>query len=166
MWKTHTESYQPLKMNKPHYPFTRFQRWLGSFALTFPFWHPHWILFSNGINFHQQLKALDMNCERRINENILICTNCINVSGWQLHAFEKMAGFMSRGFDKVKTWIAWSWTYLWAVWFALVIFVVYVLRGPLKLSENFSYGKRFVFPVYFKNKSGTLICLQQQRVTE
>lgn len=28
-----------------------------------------------------------------------------------------------------------------AVWVVLVVFVVYILRGPLKLSENFSYGK-------------------------
>jgi len=52
-----------------------------------------------------------------------------------------MASFLSRCLDKVKSWIHWSWTYLWAVWFMLVIFVVYILRGPLKLSENLSYGK-------------------------
>ena len=51
-----------------------------------------------------------------------------------------MAGFLSRTFDKMKSWIAWSWAYLWAVWIILVIFVVYILRGPLKLSENVSYG--------------------------
>ncbi|XP_064604173.1 LOW QUALITY PROTEIN: suppressor of tumorigenicity 7 protein homolog [Liolophura sinensis] len=69
-----------------------------------------------------------------------------------------MAGFMSRGFDKVKTWIAWSWTYLWAVWFALVIFVVYVLRGPLKLSENFSYATMFLntlTPKFYVALTGT-----------
>lgn len=51
-----------------------------------------------------------------------------------------MAGFLSRIFEKVKSWIHWSWTYLWAVWFILVVFVVYILRGPLKLTENLSYG--------------------------
>jgi hypothetical protein len=52
-----------------------------------------------------------------------------------------MAGFLSRIFEKVKSWIHWSWTYLWAAWFILVVFVVYILRGPLKLTENLSYGK-------------------------
>ncbi len=52
-----------------------------------------------------------------------------------------MAGVLSRIFDKIKAWIAWSWTYLWAVWFILVVFVVYVLRGPLKLGENISSGE-------------------------
>lgn len=52
-----------------------------------------------------------------------------------------MAGFLSRICEKVKYGIQWSWTYLWTVWFVLVIFVVYILRGPLKLSENISYGK-------------------------
>lgn len=55
-----------------------------------------------------------------------------------------MAGliaYFSRGFDRIKAWIAWSWTYLWAVWFGLVLFVVYILRGPLKLGENITYGE-------------------------
>ncbi|XP_041348529.1 suppressor of tumorigenicity 7 protein homolog isoform X2 [Gigantopelta aegis] len=40
-------------------------------------------------------------------------------------------------FEKFKSWIAWSWTYLWAVWFILVVFVIYILRGPLKLTTMF-----------------------------
>nr|CAB3266628.1 suppressor of tumorigenicity 7 protein homolog [Phallusia mammillata] len=31
---------------------------------------------------------------------------------------------------------SWSWSYLWGVWLFLVIFLVYFLRGPLKLIEN------------------------------
>lgn len=58
----------------------------------------------------------------------------------ELMAFN-MAGFLSKAFDKFKSWIAWSWTYLWALWFALVVFVIYILRGPLKLSENITHGK-------------------------
>jgi len=52
-----------------------------------------------------------------------------------------MAGFLGKMFDKLKAWIAWSWTYLWAMWFVLVVFVVYVLRGPLRIGENVSHGK-------------------------
>lgn len=55
-----------------------------------------------------------------------------------------MAGFLSRFCGQIKGWIQWSWTYLWAVWFMLVVFVIYILRGPLKLSENVSYGMHFI----------------------
>ena len=58
-----------------------------------------------------------------------------------------MAGFLSRICGKIKGWIQWSWSYLWAVWFLLVVFVVYILRGPLKLSENISYGMLFLVRV-------------------
>ena len=40
-----------------------------------------------------------------------------------------------------KRCIAWSWTYLWLLWLLLVIFLIYVLRGPLKINENLSMGK-------------------------
>ncbi|OWF55732.1 suppressor of tumorigenicity 7 protein homolog isoform X4 [Mizuhopecten yessoensis] len=69
-----------------------------------------------------------------------------------------MAGFLSRCLEKVKSWIHWSWTYLWAVWFMLVIFVVYILRGPLKLSENFSYATMFLntlTPKFYVALTGT-----------
>ena len=52
-----------------------------------------------------------------------------------------MAGVFGQLFDKIKAWIAWSWTYLWALWFMLVVFVIYVLRGPLKIGDNFAHGK-------------------------
>ena len=42
-----------------------------------------------------------------------------------------------------KNWIVWSWTYLWAFWFLLVVFVLYYLRGPLKISENIGMGKLY-----------------------
>jgi len=39
----------------------------------------------------------------------------------------------------------WSWTYLWAFWFLLVLFVIYYLRGPLKISENIGMGNGCTF---------------------
>jgi len=51
-----------------------------------------------------------------------------------------MADFLRKMFDKIKIWIAWLWTYLWALWFLLVVFVVYILRGPLRIGENFTSG--------------------------
>ena len=60
---------------------------------------------------------------------------------WLLHVnIFNMAGVFTRFFDKFKAWIAWSWTYLWTLWFILVAFVVYILRGPLKIGENVAYG--------------------------
>lgn len=69
-----------------------------------------------------------------------------------------MAGFLSRFCGKIKGWIQWSWSYLWAVWFLLVVFVVYILRGPLKLSENISYATMFLntlTPKFYVALTGT-----------
>ena len=43
-------------------------------------------------------------------------------------------------FARIKSWVTWSWTYLWALWFLLVIALVYILRGPLKISESLESG--------------------------
>ena len=43
--------------------------------------------------------------------------------------------------SKIKQWIGWSWTYLWGFWFLLVVFLLYVLRTPLRLKENLDLGK-------------------------
>ena len=70
-----------------------------------------------------------------------------------------MAGIFSRFFDKIKAWIAWSWTYLWALWFILVVFVVYILRGPLKIGENVSNGKNYcIFDTCLKTFLGHWRC--------
>ncbi|KAL4226411.1 Suppressor of tumorigenicity 7 protein [Mactra antiquata] len=69
-----------------------------------------------------------------------------------------MAGFLSRVCGQIKVWIQWSWTYLWAVWFMLVVFVIYILRGPLKLSENVSYATMFLntlTPKFYVALTGT-----------
>ncbi|KAL0191607.1 hypothetical protein M9458_014305, partial [Cirrhinus mrigala] len=43
----------------------------------------------------------------------------------------------SPGFtEKLKSWLCWSWTYICALWFAMVLTMVYVLRSPLKLQET------------------------------
>lgn len=52
-----------------------------------------------------------------------------------------MAEFLQKMFAKIKIWIAWLWTYLWALWFLLVVFVVYILRGPLRIGENITSGE-------------------------
>ncbi|XP_029421401.1 suppressor of tumorigenicity 7 protein isoform X6 [Nannospalax galili] len=47
---------------------------------------------------------------------------------------EAAGGFL----EQLKSCIVWSWTYLWTVWFFIVLFLVYILRVPLKLSDNLS----------------------------
>uniref|UniRef100_A0A671FSR0 Suppression of tumorigenicity 7 n=1 Tax=Rhinolophus ferrumequinum TaxID=59479 RepID=A0A671FSR0_RHIFE len=40
--------------------------------------------------------------------------------------------------EQLKSCIVWSWTYLWTVWFFIVLFLVYILRVPLKINDNLS----------------------------
>ncbi|XP_060230050.1 suppressor of tumorigenicity 7 protein isoform X6 [Meriones unguiculatus] len=47
---------------------------------------------------------------------------------------EAAAGFL----EQLKSCVVWSWTYLWTVWFFLVLFLVYVLRVPLRIHDNLS----------------------------
>ena len=51
--------------------------------------------------------------------------------------------------DRLKSWFTWTWTYLWLLWFILVVFLFYVLKGPLKLTENVSTGKCVAKLKYF-----------------
>lgn len=50
---------------------------------------------------------------------------------------EAAAGFL----EQLKSCIVWSWTYLWTVWFFIVLFLVYILRVPLRLNDNLSTGQ-------------------------
>jgi len=68
-----------------------------------------------------------------------------------------MADFLRKMFDKIKIWIAWLWTYLWALWFLLVIFVVYILRGPLRIGENFTSGLLALVRIVIET-TGAKIC--------
>lgn len=80
--------------------------------------------------------------------------------------------------SKLKDWIVWSWTYLWAFWFLLVrdtrctavpstgltfaslqvVFVLYYLRGPLKIGENVNMATMFLStltPKFYVALTGT-----------
>ena len=59
---------------------------------------------------------------------------------------------VQRSISKIKQWIGWSWTYLWGFWFLLVIFLLYVLRTPLRLKENLNLGES-LFIVNFRKKA-------------
>eukprot|EP00061_Rhincodon_typus_P004969 g23847.t1 len=55
-------------------------------------------------------------------------------AGWVNMADGSSAGVVER----LKRCVSWSWTYLWALWFVLVLGLLYMLRAPLKLHENLS----------------------------
>lgn len=62
------------------------------------------------------------------------------------------------GLSKAKELIVWSWSYLWALWFILVAFVVFYLRGPLKISENLGMATMFLStltPKFYVALTGT-----------
>ncbi|XP_039605435.1 suppressor of tumorigenicity 7 protein homolog [Polypterus senegalus] len=63
-----------------------------------------------------------------------------------------------RCIQKVKFWLAWSWTYLWLVWFIMLLCVLYVLRTPLKIQENLTAVTVFVntlTPKFYVALTGT-----------
>uniref|UniRef100_A0A8C7DLW3 Suppression of tumorigenicity 7 like n=1 Tax=Oncorhynchus kisutch TaxID=8019 RepID=A0A8C7DLW3_ONCKI len=61
----------------------------------------------------------------------------------------------SIGFtEKLKSWLSWSWTYICAVWFAMVLTMIYVLRSPLKLQDTLTSGE-LIFEWWYFRKYGT-----------
>jgi len=58
----------------------------------------------------------------------------------------------------VRKWIASSWIYLWILWIALVSFLLYHLRTPLKISEKLSMATMFLStltPKFYVALTGT-----------
>ncbi|KAF6086915.1 suppression of tumorigenicity 7 [Phyllostomus discolor] len=59
--------------------------------------------------------------------------------------------------EQLKSYIVSSWTYLWAVWFFIVLFLVYILRVPLKI-DNWSTVSMFLntlTPKFYVALTGT-----------
>ncbi|KAM9524440.1 suppressor of tumorigenicity 7 protein-like isoform 3-T3 [Salvelinus alpinus] len=65
----------------------------------------------------------------------------------------------SIGFtEKLKSWLSWSWTYICAVWFAMVLTMIYVLRSPLKLQDTLTSASAFLntlTPKFYVALTGT-----------
>uniref|UniRef100_A0A673JDY9 Suppressor of tumorigenicity 7 protein-like n=1 Tax=Sinocyclocheilus rhinocerous TaxID=307959 RepID=A0A673JDY9_9TELE len=60
--------------------------------------------------------------------------------------------------EKLKSWLCWSWTYICALWFAMVLTMVYVLRSPLKLQETVNAASVFLntlTPKFYVALTGT-----------
>uniref|UniRef100_A0A4W5NSQ0 Suppression of tumorigenicity 7 like n=2 Tax=Hucho hucho TaxID=62062 RepID=A0A4W5NSQ0_9TELE len=66
---------------------------------------------------------------------------------------------VSIGFtEKLKSWLSWSWTYICAVWFAMVLTMIYVLRSPLKLQDTLTSASVFLntlTPKFYVALTGT-----------
>ncbi|NP_001086823.1 suppression of tumorigenicity 7 L homeolog [Xenopus laevis] len=60
--------------------------------------------------------------------------------------------------EQLKSCMVWSWTYLWTVWFFLVLFLVYILRVPLRINANLSTVSMFLntlTPKFYVALTGT-----------
>ena len=79
-------------------------------------------------------------------------------------AVENEAEKSKEKVKKVKQWIGWSWTYLWGVWFLTMIFLLYILRNPLRLKENFGIGKLLLLLSFGFNFWPTQIKLTQSMI--
>lgn len=69
-----------------------------------------------------------------------------------------MAEILRKIFDQFKIWISWLWIYLLLIWVMLVVFVFYVLRGPLKLGESIASVTLFftnLTPKFYVALTGT-----------
>ncbi|XP_048802715.1 suppressor of tumorigenicity 7 protein isoform X1 [Lagopus muta] len=60
--------------------------------------------------------------------------------------------------EQLKSCIVWSWTYLWTVWFFIMLFLVYILRVPLKINDNLTTVSMFLntlTPKFYVALTGT-----------
>ncbi|KAM3925218.1 suppressor of tumorigenicity 7 protein isoform 2-T2 [Leptodactylus fuscus] len=60
--------------------------------------------------------------------------------------------------EQLKSCVVWSWTYLWTVWFFFMLFLVYILRVPLKINDNLSTVSMFLntlTPKFYVALTGT-----------
>ncbi|XP_043932134.1 suppressor of tumorigenicity 7 protein homolog [Protopterus annectens] len=61
-------------------------------------------------------------------------------------------------YERIKSFLSWSWTYLWVIWFLMVLFLVFFLRTPLKLHENLAAVTAFLntlTPKFYVALTGT-----------
>ncbi|XP_077986656.1 suppressor of tumorigenicity 7 protein homolog isoform X2 [Glandiceps talaboti] len=69
-----------------------------------------------------------------------------------------MAGVLTTLLNKLKACLLWAWNYIWLLWFLLVVFLLYVLRVPLKMSENVNIVAMFLntlTPKFYVALTGT-----------
>ncbi|KAM3832337.1 suppressor of tumorigenicity 7 protein isoform 2-T2 [Vipera latastei] len=60
--------------------------------------------------------------------------------------------------EQLKSCIIWSWTYLWTFWFFAMLFLVYILRVPLKINDNLTSVSMFLntlTPKFYVALTGT-----------
>ncbi|XP_053110165.1 suppressor of tumorigenicity 7 protein isoform X2 [Hemicordylus capensis] len=82
-----------------------------------------------------------------------VCACVLSPSPFQNMA-EAGAGFL----EQLKSCIVWSWTYLWTLWFFVMLFLVYILRVPLKINDNLATVSMFLntlTPKFYVALTGT-----------
>nr|XP_006122603.1 suppressor of tumorigenicity 7 protein isoform X3 [Pelodiscus sinensis] len=60
--------------------------------------------------------------------------------------------------EQLKSCIVWSWTYLWTLWVFIMLFLVYILRVPLKINDNLTTVSMFLntlTPKFYVALTGT-----------
>ncbi|XP_026524869.1 suppressor of tumorigenicity 7 protein isoform X2 [Notechis scutatus] len=60
--------------------------------------------------------------------------------------------------EQLQSCILWSWTYLWTLWFFALLFLVYILRVPLKINDNLASVSMFLntlTPKFYVALTGT-----------
>ncbi|CAF0846667.1 unnamed protein product [Didymodactylos carnosus] len=60
--------------------------------------------------------------------------------------------------EKLKSFIQWFYTYVWAIYFLLVVILVYLMRGPLKITQSFTTATMFfntLTPKFYVALTGT-----------
>ncbi|KAE8615907.1 hypothetical protein XENTR_v10008660 [Xenopus tropicalis] len=89
----------------------------------------------------------------------LVCSTDTECLGQQRAAFRYNMAEAGAGFlEQLKSCMVWSWTYLWTVWFFLVLFLVYILRVPLRINANLSTVSMFLntlTPKFYVALTGT-----------
>ncbi|XP_039364568.1 suppressor of tumorigenicity 7 protein isoform X3 [Mauremys reevesii] len=78
--------------------------------------------------------------------------------GWLFFFFKNMAEAGTGFLEQLKSCIVWSWTYLWTLWFFIMLFLVYILRVPLKINDNLTTVSMFLntlTPKFYVALTGT-----------
>ncbi|MBZ3883372.1 Suppressor of tumorigenicity 7 protein-like protein [Sciurus carolinensis] len=64
-----------------------------------------------------------------------------NASRWPQKAALNNGGAATGFLEQLKSCIVWSWTYLWTSWFFIMLFLVYILRVPLKINGQLEHSE-------------------------
>ncbi|XP_063165566.1 suppressor of tumorigenicity 7 protein isoform X2 [Candoia aspera] len=88
----------------------------------------------------------------------LVASLCPSPAAPSSLSFQNMAETGGGFLEQLKSCIVWSWTYLWTLWFFAMLFLVYILRVPLKINDNLTTVSMFLntlTPKFYVALTGT-----------